>query len=299
MKKTFLPLCMLIMLVSALFSCSGTNEAGTKVFEYVDTADHVLVQLSVELPQGTDSVSAEIRGGILDDLHTRVKYTIAQGDERTLDIYEGDTRDGQAMVDFYGKILKEELTSMRNDVINDIQSADADSADVEEECEASLEDTFPPYSCEINITHLQDSIFGEPKAYDLYQSEVYTYFAGAHGSYDVNYLTFNTANGHIFTRFIPESALKDMQPLLKEGLVEYFSNDAEQADEETLSEWLLDEYDPIPMPVTPPCPTAEGLFFTYGQYEIAPYAAGTPSFTIPYSKIVKCLTPEAKKLLGL
>ena len=53
----------------------------------------------------------------------------------------------------------------------------------------------------------------------------------------------------------------------------------------------------IPLPSWPLYPSGDGLAFIYQQYEIASYADGMPSFTIPYADIEPYMTPEAKALL--
>ena len=79
---------------------------------------------------------------------------------------------------------------------------------------------------------------------------------------------------------------------------DYFSEDGQKISNRELKEWLLLESDIIPFPAMSPEPSDEGLVFTYGQYEIAPYVAGMPNFTIPYADIEQYLTPEAKAILG-
>jgi len=39
--------------------------------------------------------------------------------------------------------------------------------------------------------------------------------------------------------------------------------------------------------------------FIYGFYEIGAYAIGMPTFTVPYKKIGKFLSPEARRLAGI
>ena len=41
------------------------------------------------------------------------------------------------------------------------------------------------------------------------------------------------------------------------------------------------------------------LVFVYGFYEIGAYAIGMPTFTVPYKKIGKFLSPEARRLAGI
>ena len=55
--------------------------------------------------------------------------------------------------------------------------------------------------------------------------------------------------------------------------------------------------DYLPMPVTPPLFGKDGIIVTYQQYEIAAYAAGMPSFVIPYNKAKGLLNQTGKALL--
>ena len=66
-----------------------------------------------------------------------------------------------------------------------------------------------------------------------------------------------------------------------------------------LKESLFIEDGFIPLPSWPLYPSDEGLNFVYHQYEIASYAEGMPSFTVPYADIEPFLTPAARELLGL
>ena len=68
--------------------------------------------------------------------------------------------------------------------------------------------------------------------------------------------------------------------------------------EEEMRERLQIEGDLIPLPAWTPYPTAEGLCFVYQQYEIASYADGMPSFTLPVDDVQAWLTPEARAILN-
>ena len=50
-------------------------------------------------------------------------------------------------------------------------------------------------------------------------------------------------------------------------------------------------------PVADPYMTEQGVHFLYQPYEIAPYAAGMPAFTISYEDIKPYLTIGALKLI--
>ena len=44
---------------------------------------------------------------------------------------------------------------------------------------------------------------------------------------------------------------------------------------------------------------SQGITFVYGQYEIAPYAAGIIPIHIPYSKIMEALKPDFKNRMDI
>ena len=55
--------------------------------------------------------------------------------------------------------------------------------------------------------------------------------------------------------------------------------------------------DDIPLPEAAPLFTKDGVKLTYGQYEIAPYAAGMPSFVAPYAEIAPYLSRAAREMV--
>lgn len=88
--------------------------------------------------------------------------------------------------------------------------------------------------------------------------------------------------------------------LIKEGVRSYFTDfDEDVSSDERLKDILngVDDVNNIPLPSDAPCFTKEGLSFCYQQYEIAPYAVGLISFTIPYAEIRPFLTADAQDLI--
>ena len=156
MKKVIYSLCMLLMLAATITSCSAPKQemATTQSFEYIDTLDRVLITINVEMPQGSDPASATMRENIHDELYNKVRAAILRGDEGGVKRYEGDLSDCQALIDFYGNELKEELTAIRTEDMTEFcdsdeecKHSDSASSDYDEE----EEDTFPMYSCDIDI----------------------------------------------------------------------------------------------------------------------------------------------------
>ncbi len=85
-----------------------------------------------------------------------------------------------------------------------------------------------------------------------------------------------------------------MQDVIKKGLKKYFEVHTDEEMEKFLS---LENTYLLPLPATPPVFTKEGVLFTYQQYEIAAYAAGLPSFIVPYDEAKSLMNTTGKNLL--
>ena len=124
----------------------------------------------------------------------------------------------------------------------------------------------------------------------------YQYSGGAHGGTTSYGLTFRKSDGRLMGRNTLNNLVGDDEwnDMVKQQLMEYF----EVKTEEELKDCLMDvELYMLPMPQTEPCFTEKGLVFTYQQYEIASYAAGMPSYVIPYDKLKKYLNRTGRQLL--
>ena len=111
---------------------------------------------------------------------------------------------------------------------------------------------------------------------------------GAHELVREYGVTFSRANG----RYIDYSYYKNLESRafkhkLKEGLRKYFiSNGWEASSDEELADKLqnVDDSDDIPLPKIAPYLTSNGVCFKYSSYEIACFAAGFPTFILPYDE---------------
>lgn len=139
--------------------------------------------------------------------------------------------------------------------------------------------------------------------YDLYQtdrfvtymSSDYIYLGGAHGSASETGTVFAKADGRQYgwDMFKPGSKA-ELTGIIKESLMkDYFQ--VSTADE--FKDRLLVDADTLPLPVTAPYFTANGVAFVYQQYEIAPYSEGMPSVTVPYATARPLMTADAAALL--
>lgn len=125
----------------------------------------------------------------------------------------------------------------------------------------------------------------------------YIYLGGAHGVTLHRGQTFAAESGEMLTNrnvFLPNK-LPDLLALMRNALWEqYFKKEFPDG---TLAEALLIDPANLELPSCNPQFGAEGITFTYQQYEIAPYSAGHPSCTIPYSDLRSLMRPEIIPLL--
>lgn len=130
----------------------------------------------------------------------------------------------------------------------------------------------------------------------------YTYLGGAHGMGCLVGATFRKQDGLRFTQGMIQSTAA-LHALLVKGLKTYFGV---STDTDLLAGLQLggsmepsSSTDSIPLPASAPWLTGDGVVFRYLPYEIACYAAGAPTVTIPASEIAPLLTSEGRSFLGL
>lgn len=135
-----------------------------------------------------------------------------------------------------------------------------------------------------------------------YKVESYFWTGGIHelgGEYGA---TFNRINGkRVNYSYFTNLESRPFKRIIKEGLKRYFqNNDWAASDDEELAECLLnvEDVNNIPLPSAEPYFTPKGVCFKYCSYEIASYAAGFPSFVLPYDKARPYMTEEAFDLIG-
>lgn len=128
-----------------------------------------------------------------------------------------------------------------------------------------------------------------------------SYTGGAHGNYITEGVTFRKSDGRRFGYDMLCNTQSDgFHKLIKEGLRQYFKQFEQPVETDSqLKEMLLtdDDINYLSLPDSQPYLTADGVVFTYQPYEIAPYAAGAPQFTVPFAKMKDYLTATAKKMV--
>ena len=144
----------------------------------------------------------------------------------------------------------------------------------------------------------------ETDHYVTYYSSFYTYSGGAHGMVSAYGTTFDKKTGVMLRNVLSPKDVKALQPILRAGVESYFrgwykkENDVESHVKEDMDGLSL-ENGIIPLPRNGVYLSPEGVVFIYGFYEIGAYVIGMPTFTVPYKKIGKFLSPEARCLAGI
>lgn len=118
---------------------------------------------------------------------------------------------------------------------------------------------------------------------------IYTFGGGAHGMTYFETFTFDLANGvelSLDDIFRPDAAyLEVIAPLAQAALAEPLG---EMAD----AEWIAQGTAPVAENYQNWVLTPDALVFTFEQYQVAPYAAGPQTVTIPLSDVQDILAPE-------
>lgn len=128
-----------------------------------------------------------------------------------------------------------------------------------------------------------------------YEHESYEYTGGAHGMGGDYGTTFLRADGSVFDKDCITS-YAPLHDLMVEGLKKYFKV---KTDEELLACLIgFNSLKRLTPPGTRPWIDKEGVVFAYTPYEIAPYSAGSPRFSVPYDKIAPYLTEKGKRFFG-
>lgn len=118
-----------------------------------------------------------------------------------------------------------------------------------------------------------------------YKTTVSIYQGGAHPSTYVSGATFRKSDGRKFGYDMFRNNFTvpgDISSDVESGLMKYFEVSSAEALRPNLM--LGDNVYAIPMPQNVPFITEQGVVLLYGQYEIAPYAAGMPEVVIPIAK---------------
>jgi len=182
--------------------------------------------------------------------------------------YDGDLSNGQKMIDYYFDLKYKEFKKA-HDLMAENMTGDV-----------------PTFASETEIHFLY-----ETDKFVTYEMKKYEDMGGAHGGTFISGMTFRKSDGR---RVEWDLFTKSKQDVIKKGLKKYFEVNTDEELENSLS---LENTYLLPLPATPPVFTKEGVLFTYQQYEIAAYAAGLPSFIVPYDEAKSLMNTTGKNLL--
>lgn len=152
------------------------------------------------------------------------------------------------------------------------------------------------YQISFEPTWISDSIA-------TYSYTAYCYLGGAHGSTISRVASFATSTGRTltFAEAFQPGRRKELIAKIRQGLWSQYFQPLCAADPEgpqSLDDVLLINPNELELPACNPSFGPDGVTFIYGQYEIAPYAAGQPACTIAYSELTPLMTERAANLLS-
>lgn len=257
-------------MAAAMIAACGTGKDANRTADTALTTDSVKYENKSKKAEVTITADYPTDGNPL--LVNAVREYISEnlGGE-----YTGSLAEKDSLADFYGKKM---------------------TAEMEETASEFDADAIPPM-----VQNETFKLNHETERYVTYTMSNYTYMGGAHGMSVFTGTTFRKSDGRKFGMdMLRNTGSDNFHMLIKEGVKEYFSQGEGTAmTDQALKDCLLTDHDVnfLPLPASAPYLTEKGVVFIYQQYEIAPYAAGMPTFIIPYSKMTPYLTVTAQRLV--
>ena len=284
--------------VVAAVACrpSGGKDLKTETLNYEDSAAHADLSIKVELPvPGQGAAADRIRSTLVEVMDAQLSHIGSYEEDRLFPDFEGDVSKTESLVTYYRDKALEAIGRLSQEDYDERVASIEENDGLTDGQRKEILDEMPGWEYEFNL--LKDR---ETEQYVVFISQDYVYLGGAHGGIiGRGGLTFDKKDGALMAQFLDPACLDAIQPLLRKGLSQYFSDNDMEVTPEELDNYLFLETGVVPFPAWTPYPSEDGLVFTYQQYEIAAYAAGMPEFTIPFADLLPYLTPEAKALVGL
>lgn len=245
-----------------------------EAYKYYRSSDDAEIELKADFPIGESIVADSVR---------RYIHKIFGGQ------YRCSYEDAQDILNYYGDKEFRDYEKEHQETVENIENNDDN-----EEGETYMVSAYKSW------TYFKVDCIEE--RFVTYKVESYFWTGGIHelgGEYGV---TFSRVDGkeinYSYFRNLETSSFKK---IIKAGLKRYFqNNDWAASNDAELAECLLnvENVDDIPLPGADPYLTPKGVCFKYGSYEIASYAAGFPSFVLPYNEAIEYMTEEAQSLIN-
>lgn len=294
----------LITAVSLSFASCGNKNAETAELEnefaypleienytFSDSSKYANISIKAVLPVAKDSVSQVIRDSLVNLIGNSIRSYQGSQMEDTKPLiakYNGDEKDAKSMLDYYSKEVSKLLNSQAKEDYDEKVKYWEEDTTLTDEQRKEFKESVTPWDYSMDVTKTS-----EDSTFVVFNDTEYAYIGGAHGGvFGWGGITFRFSDGSIVKEFLKDNVTKDIQPLLKKGLKEYFNENADEkitTDKQLLEQLMLPEESKglIPLPAWTPFPDekGKGLVFTYQQYEIACYAVGMPSFVLTWEEL--------------
>ncbi len=300
----------LFLLIALLASCSTkpsaslstqeTAELQWEHYAFADSSRYGQVEMKATLPLATDSVTQVIRDSLIAVIQRNAtRFLPTEDNASVIKPYQGKDSTLKAILTYYGNSVMAYINKENKAIIDEYIDRISKDTTMTEQQKEDAKGIRPQWVYSMDIA-LQDT----DSLFISFNDEEYGFWGGAHGGVlGDGVVTFRADNGERLRSIIRSDAAIKMQPLIKKGLKEYFQEQGEQLPNDyQLMQMLMlpDQLGIIPLPKQyEPYPSADGIVFTYAQYEIACYAAGMPTFTIPYSDVQPFLSDEFKEIIKL
>ncbi len=233
----------------------------------------------VDYPRQTDSLAVGVKQFIAKELaQVYTPYNNEEDAAKNYPLFHGDLQKCDALVKHYAEGTKRYFVTQQKEMIE----------------EGTENGWRPNFSCDVKIKKS-----AETSTYVAYTTSAQVYLGGAHGSYATWETNISKRTYRPLAQTVDTTKVMAMQSILRKGVISYLKDaGCENVEKDYKSMLFLPEDGHIPLPVCTPSLTKDGVSFVYQQYEIASYAVGLVSFTIPYSDIMPYLCDEAKALVG-
>lgn len=264
-----------VVAIALLTSCQQNKTSGeftTQTFSASDSLPGAVTEVEIDYPTGGPQV-------LVDSIRAWIIQLQSEG-------YTGDVADGQAFVDFVHKQSSDALVDAFNGMRADIEVDESD----------------PEADGMFNIPNEDRTSLKLEWQNDDFVTYGYTFFlyssGAAHGIEGSYGTTFFKQDGTRLTWADVRGAdTEEFQAILREGLKAYLEV---ETDEELADNVFLPEGNDIyhiPLPNTDPCVREGGIEFYYGEYEVASYSCGTPSFVVPFDRIHPFMSERVMRIL--
>ncbi len=254
-------------------SASAEEELAADSIVFSENGEGYTCSMKIDFPQGDGKLDEGIRNFLNSALGD---FAGCDNPDKPKAEYKGDKNNGKAMLDFYGRQRSKDMREEYKSLLEINEGAEPPAS----------------FSFDGNIRLKEKAA-----KYVTYSIDSYVYLGGAHGSSVSREVNIIRDTGKVLTESVDTTKTKELQPILRKGVIDYFKDCGEDVSDDKLNDMLFINDNTIPIPACTPALTNQGLKFIYQQYEIGPYALGMVNFTVPYDKIKKFMTGEAAKLI--